>query len=810
MKSNHSLTSFYSEPTFLRSTPVVILLVAALYILLAKLSFLLSIAFLAVSPLFPASGLSLAAVLILGNRALPGIFIGAFLSNILNNLNVQNLNNQHLLTIIFAGFFIGLGNVIASIISKYIIINTNKKNHPLYNGKNILILLISGSITYATITSSIGVITLTIGGFITKEHWYVFQTWWLGDIVGIILVTPVFLSWYLKDSFEKKKFKILELLLFGAVVVLVCYIVFFKHFDLKYIIIAILFWAVYRFGTQITTLIILIISSFAIITTVKGIGPFSKDSINNSILSLDLFLCFTAICSLFLSSILDERQRAKNLTKISRKKLQKSESILESIIESPKDVSIYSIGRNYEYLNFNSLHKNNIKAMNSIEITLGMTLQESLVNIEELNDAVAVLDKVFLGESVTTIRQFDFNGSYWEFRTSPIINEAEEIIGATVISTNITEKIKIEEALINSEKKYRDIFTNIQHVIFQIDLNSIFLNISPSVKDIIEYTPKELIGRHSRILDIDDDDTDLVHYIITEKKNLINHEKMIKTKSGLLKTISLNAKLIYNKDGTPDHIDAIAQDITERKENEQKIASQNQKLQIQNKELEQFAYITSHDLQEPLLTLKYFTELLKNDHLKDHNEEEQEQYLNFIFESSDRMQKLVKGLLDYSRIGKQVEISKEDCNEIVNNAISTLTNSIEKTKANIHIDKLPTVNGYFVELIQLFKHLIANSIEFRKKEVPLEINISAIPVGNNWQITVQDNGIGIEEHNLEKIFIIFKRLNNREEYSGIGLSLAICKKIIALHGGNIWAESSFGHGTTIFFTIPKININEIS
>lgn len=798
----NSLISFYSTPSFLRSTPIAVLLVALLYFLLGSISFIIPLDSIFVSPIFIPAGLALASVLVLGKKSLLGIWIGAFVLNTSHVLFYQNLDNHHLLTRIIISSIIAFGSILASIFTSFIISRANKGLHPLYSGETVLVLLVLGSISYSTITASIGMITLILGKAVAPEQaWHNFQTWWLGDVIGIVLVVPFILSWFMKDTSTKKKFKVSEILLFGLITVLTCYIVFFQHYDLKYIILPLLFWSVYRFGTKTTSLVIIIIALFAIITTVKGIGPFVKDSVNNSILFLDLFLCVISICSHFMLTILVEHQRAADTTIVNKNKLQKSETILEAIIESPKDVSIYSIGRNYEYLNFNSLHSANMKEMNNIVIELGMTLHQSLNNKEELLEAVAVLDKVFLGESISTIKRFDSNDSYWELRTSPIINESKEIIGATVISTNITEKLKTEKALKESEEKYREIFTNIQDVIFQIDLNSIFTNISPSVTDFIGYTPEELIGQHSRFLDADDD-TDLVFYMLNHKKNLINHEKQIKTKSGELKTISLNAKLIFDKNGSPNHIDAIAQDITERKENEQKIALQNQKLQVQNKELEQFVYITSHDLHEPLLTLKYFTELLKSNSLKDHNEEEQ-QYLNFIFESSDRMQKLVKGLIVYSTIGKQVEISKEDCNEIVENAISSLSDSIKKTDVNIRIEKLPIVKGYSVELIELFKFLINNAIEFRKKEIPLEISISAKQVDQNWQFAVSDNGIGIEKHNIEKIFIIFKRLNNREEYPGIGIGLSICKKIVTLHGGNIWAESSFGHGTTIFFTLPK-------
>lgn len=803
MKSINPLNYLYSKPSKLTTTPIVVLVVATLYILLAKISFLITIDPGTVSPIYLGAGFAFASVLILGRKALIGIWIGSFYSNIFLDIEIANLDKAHLLSLLPIGLFVSFGTVIATITGTNIVTRLCKKEHPLSNGQNVLMLLILGTISYSTITSLVGVISLTYHGSISAEQfWYTYKTWWLGDSIGIILITPFMLSWFLKDSFNKNNFKFFELSLYGLATILLCLSVFFQHNDLKYLILPLLFWSAYRFGIQITTLSIIIIALFAIITTAQGIGPFNEKNINDSILFLDLFLSVITICSLFLAGISSERKKAEDLIKTSEKNLRENQILLESTLESPKGVSIYSIGRNFEYLCFNSQHSLNMKIMYGIDIYLGMKLQDCITNKGDLGDSMAVLNKVFLGQNITTVRHFEFNNSYWEFRTSPIVNQNDEIIGATVISTNISKKIKAEEALKKSEEKYRNIFENIQDVIIQTDPNGIFWNISPSVKDITGYSSEELIGKPTNVLQTDEEEPDAVIKLIQEKFILKDFEKLIKTKSGKIICVSLNAKMIFDKNGSPHHIDTIVQDITQRKKDEKEIAKQNQKLQIQNKELEQFAYITSHDLQEPLITLKCFSELIKADFPKDANENIN-QYLDFILESSDRIQKLIKGLLDYSRIGSQIEIKDVDSNEIVNDAISILTDNIQKTETQIIIGDLPKIQGYSIELIQLFQNLIENAIKFKKKETPLIINITAKQDEDNWLFAVEDNGIGIEDHNKEKVFIIFKRLNNRDEYSGIGIGLAICKKIVALHGGTIWVESTFGQGTIVYFTIPK-------
>lgn len=227
-----------------------------------------------------------------------------------------------------------------------------------------------------------------------------------------------------------------------------------------------------------------------------------------------------------------------------------------------------------------------------------------------------------------------------------------------------------------------------------------------------EYRPEELISEASYLLQADETKRKFILNLLKQLGKIKNVETSIKTKQGLITHVSINAILIKDKDGSL-HIDGIARDITQTKENDKEIAFQNQKLQIQNDELEQFAYIISHDLQEPLLTLNCFTELVKEEFPKDANENIK-QYLRFILESSYWMQNLVKGLLDYSRIGRQIELTKVDCNELVKDAISSMSDIIEKTNTRIATEDLPQVKGYSVELIQLFQQLLANSIKFKK------------------------------------------------------------------------------------------------
>lgn len=245
----------------------------------------------------------------------------------------------------------------------------------------------------------------------------------------------------------------------------------------------------------------------------------------------------------------------------------------------------------------------------------------------------------------------------------------------------------------------------------------------------------------------------------------------------------------------------IFQDITEQRKLEeiQKFA---QELKVKNKEMEQFAYVASHDLQEPLRTIRSYSGLL-NRRFSDQLGEDGQQFLNFIGDASLRMSNLIKGLLEYSQIGTDRQVGTVNCNVLLQEVLQDLNSSITKHQATIKVNDLPTLQGYKVELRQLFQNLISNAIKFHKPgEEPL-IEIHAAEKQAYWQFSVKDNGIGIDLKYQNKIFTIFQRLHLSKKYEGTGIGLANCKKIVEMHHGRIWLESEEGQGATFFFTLKK-------
>jgi len=237
------------------------------------------------------------------------------------------------------------------------------------------------------------------------------------------------------------------------------------------------------------------------------------------------------------------------------------------------------------------------------------------------------------------------------------------------------------------------------------------------------------------------------------------------------------------------------------KERTFELETSNKQLARSNENLEQFAYVASHDLQEPLRIMSNYSQLLEKRY-RDKLDKDADDFIDFIVDAAKRMQKLITDLLEYSRVGrKDASMTEVDCNEILRKVTNILSTTIASEQAIVTHDNLPVLTAQETGLTQLFQNLLGNALKFRGKEPPA-IHVSARLGKNEWVFAVRDNGIGIEQQYKERIFQIFQRLHSRGEYPGTGIGLSICKKIAENHGGRIWVESQPGNGATFWFTIP--------
>jgi PAS domain S-box-containing protein len=243
-------------------------------------------------------------------------------------------------------------------------------------------------------------------------------------------------------------------------------------------------------------------------------------------------------------------------------------------------------------------------------------------------------------------------------------------------------------------------------------------------------------------------------------------------------------------------------DITRRKEAEESLRRTSEELQRSNLDLEQFASVASHDLQEPLRLVRGFLTLLEQRHAPQ-LAEDAKKYIHYSVESAQRMSQLIADLLSYSRVGhKSGQFKPVETREALSSALENLRSSIEEAAAVVTHDALPAVNGDPVQLLQLFQNLIGNAIKFRNPARQCQIHIGARQEENMWRFSVHDNGIGIPKEAFDRVFLLFRRLHNRGEYAGTGIGLAICKKIVERHSGRIWVESVLGEGSTFCFLLP--------
>jgi PAS domain S-box-containing protein len=227
-----------------------------------------------------------------------------------------------------------------------------------------------------------------------------------------------------------------------------------------------------------------------------------------------------------------------------------------------------------------------------------------------------------------------------------------------------------------------------------------------------------------------------------------------------------------------------------------------QELARSNAELEQFAYVASHDLQEPLRMIASYTQLILRRY-GDRFDGDAKEFMDFIVDGATRMKQLIEDLLAYSRVGTHgKEFQPTDCEAALQKALVNLRAAIESGVATVTHDPLPTVNADGFQLVQLFQNLIGNAIKFKGAQTP-RIHISVEERVDTWMFAVKDNGIGIDSEYFERIFMVFQRLHSRADYPGTGIGLAICKKVVDRHGGRIWIESQAGLGSTFYFTLPK-------
>jgi PAS domain S-box-containing protein len=336
------------------------------------------------------------------------------------------------------------------------------------------------------------------------------------------------------------------------------------------------------------------------------------------------------------------------------------------------------------------------------------------------------------------------------------------------------------------------------------DLSGIITTWNRGAERIFGYTRAEAVGRSITLIGCPEFSDEALHILerIKNGERIEHYETVRRAKDGRRVNISLTVSPIFDETGQMVGASKIARDISERKTAEDALEKQARSLVRANADLQEFAYITSHDLQEPLRTIRACTEMFLRKS-GDKLAADEKEVLQLVAGAGQRMSAMVGDLLGYSRmLTEDVPMTRVPIAEVLDWARNNLHLAVQTSDAEISYAAMPTVKGNRIALVQLFQNLLSNAIKYRGPE-PVQIRISAERQAGRWLFAVRDNGIGIDPGYHERIFKLFQRLHS-QEFPGTGIGLTLCRKIVQAHGGKIWVESEAGKGATFFFTLPAL------
>lgn len=391
-----------------------------------------------------------------------------------------------------------------------------------------------------------------------------------------------------------------------------------------------------------------------------------------------------------------------------------------------------------------------------------------------------------------------------EGTTVALKNAAGKLLGFSKVMRDVTERKRFEQVLRDSEERFQQVFAQAPVSVAVLRGREMIYELANPYYT--EFLPnREILGRPLRevIPELSADTIRILQNVLDTGEPFTAHELLIpldRDGDGVLEEYWFN--LLYHPlrdaDGKVSGIVAVGVDLTPQ-------VRTRQELERLNRELEEFAYVASHDLQEPLRMIHVYSQLLLRGLGKEATGE-QRKYAGLIQEGVTRMGQLIRDLLSYSQAvhtGSEMasEISLESA---LAEAFFLVQSRVEETKAVITHDPLPTVRGELMQLSHVFQNLLSNALKYRKPDQRPEIHISAVRQEHEWIISIRDNSIGFDPAQAERIFGLFKRLHAEHEYSGTGLGLAICRRIVERYGGRVWAESEPGAGSTFFLTLPSV------
>lgn len=389
-------------------------------------------------------------------------------------------------------------------------------------------------------------------------------------------------------------------------------------------------------------------------------------------------------------------------------------------------------------------------------------------------------------------------------KTEQVSRQAEQVRASNrKLRQEIAERERVERVLRESDERFRLAFGQAGVGMALVGLDGQFMDVNEALCNSLGYSREELVELSLRTVthtrDSNGGDESLAELMAGEVPSC-QSEKQFLMKSGERRWFRVTVSLMRSEQGEPLYMIAQLEDITRRKSAEQALVERSEALEHSNLELAQFAYIASHDLQEPLRMVSSYSQLLERRY-KGRLDADADEFIGYLVDGASRMRQLIEDLLAYSRVGtKGKDFESTDCEAVLTRAVANLQAAVEENGATVTHDPLPTVMADASQLAQLFQNLVGNAIKFHGEDAP-KVSVSARRDDSEWLFSVRDNGIGLDPKYADRIFLPFQRLHGREEYPGTGIGLAICKKIVERHGGRLWVESEPKKGSTFYFTL---------
>ena len=631
------------------------------------------------------------------------------------------------------------------------------------------------------------------------RFWTAFSTWFSADALGLLIIVPMFAGATREDlrRVAHGLMRLETLAMLCLIPAITVAIILLDQFPLIFLLGPLLLWAVLRLGFMGATVAIFLATAFAIGTlATQAPNPEVALHLRGKIEFLQLFfatnvLLFLPIANL-LHSLEESSARLGLATASGRLGIWALDFRTSQMTWNDEMFDLYGYSR-----------KTRTASLDLWETSLH---PEDAASTQEAFTAAMRGDKEFSPE----FRVVHPDGSIKHIKANAIFIRDEQGSPLRVIGLNqdISDRKEAEEQAWESRDMLRQVLENFPGVVFWKDPELVYMGCNKSFALAAGVSqPTGLIGKTD--LDLPWARTEALAYQEADRKVLEN----LTPRLGILETqvqadgatvwFETNKVPFFNSKGKLLGLLGTAQDVTARQQNQQNLERKTQELLRSNAELEQFAYVASHDLQEPLRMVSSYTQLLARRYAGK-LDQDADDFIAFAVDGVKRMQQLINALLAYSRAGgKGNLLNPFDLKVAVEGARANLTASFEESGATFTHDPLPTILGDPTTLTQLLQNLLSNALKFRGVEAP-RIHLGVHRRKGDWVLSVKDNGLGIAREHFDRIFLIFQRLHGRSEYPGTGIGLALCKRIVEHHGGEIWVESEPGQGSTFLFTLPSM------